>query len=257
MSLVIEPLSKKPELEPLLWGDELMSSWPEFMLNDPFANLYYGAARFERYYDFMLIAYDDQSPKQILARAFSVPFCLGDDFRRSTLPDGGWDSIVHWADMDYLLKRKPNAVSALEITVSSQAKGQGLSAKILQAMRNNVKRLGFNDLYAPIRPNQKHLEPDTAIEDYAYRVREDGLPADPWLRVHLRVGGKIVKMAPYSMVIANTLEAWRNWTGLPFDRSGACVVPHALVPVNVSVEHNHAVYVEPNVWIHHRLDENT
>ena len=54
MALVIVPLSEQPELEPLLWDDELMSSWPEFMLNDPISNLYYDAARFERHYDFML-----------------------------------------------------------------------------------------------------------------------------------------------------------------------------------------------------------
>jgi hypothetical protein len=26
-----------------------------------------------------------------------------------------------------------------------------------------------------------------------------------------------------------------------------------LSPVHVSVEQNHAVYIEPNLWIHHRL----
>ena len=253
MSLVIVPLSEQPELEPFLWEDELMSSWPEFMLNDPISNLYYDEARFERYYDFMLVAYDDSSPEHILARAFSVPFCLGDEYERKGLPDGGWDSVVRWADQDFLLKRKPNAISALEITISLRAKGQGLSGQMVRAMCNNAKRLGFNDLLAPVRPSQKHLEPNTAIEDYALGVREDGLPTDPWLRVHMRAGGKIIKIAPYSMVVANTLESWRNWTGLPFDQSGTCIVPQALVPVHVSVEQNHAVYVEPNVWVHHRL----
>ena len=27
----------------------------------------------------------------------------------------------------------------------------------------------------------------------------------------------------------------------------------ALSPVHVSLEQNHAVYIEPNLWIHHRL----
>ena len=232
-----------------------MSSWPEFVLNDPISNLYYGEARFERYYDFMLLAYDDSSPERLLARAFSVPFCLGAEFARAELPAGGWDSVVRWSDQDFFLQHTPNAVSALEITIASHARGRGLSALMLQAMRDNARRLGFQDLFAPVRPSQKHLEPLTAMQDYVDRVREDGLPVDPWLRVHIRAGGKIIKIAPYSMVVANTLEAWRKWTGLPFDLSGMCSVPQALVPVHVSVENNHAVYVEPNVWVHHRLDD--
>jgi hypothetical protein len=57
------------------------------------------------------------------------------------------------------------------------------------------------------------------------------------------------------MSISGDLDQWRVWTGLPFDHSGDVVVPGALAPVHVSVEHDHAVYVEANVWIHHRLGE--
>ncbi|GLH75930.1 hypothetical protein SSBR45G_08380 [Bradyrhizobium sp. SSBR45G] len=42
-----------------------------------------------------------------------------------------------------------------------------------------------------------------------------------------------------------------QWTGVPFDRSGEIAIPGALVPVLVSHDNNHAVYVEPNVWIRH------
>jgi hypothetical protein len=79
------------------------------------------------------------------------------------------------------------------------------------------------------------------------------LPADPWLRTHVRVGGRVLQVCPRSMVVPGTLAEWRDWTGLPFDTSGAVVVPGALVPVHCSVEQNHAVYVEPNVWVEHDL----
>ena len=64
--------------------------------------------------------------------------------------------------------------------------------------------------------------------------------------------GRIVKLAPCSMIVPGTLADWRGWTGLPFDESGDVVVPGALAPVHVAAEQDHAVYVEPNVWIHHR-----
>ena len=76
---------------------------------------------------------------------------------------------------------------------------------------------------------------------------------DPWLRVHVRAGARIVNVAHYSMVIPGTLAQWRKWTGLPFDRSGPVEVPHALVPVHCDVDQDRAIYVEPNVWVHHRI----
>ena len=50
-----------------------------------------------------------------------------------------------------------------------------------------------------------------------------------------------------------SLAQWREWTGLPFDRTGDVIVPGALVPVHCDAEHDHAVYVEPNVWVKHAL----
>ena len=67
------------------------------------------------------------------------------------------------------------------------------------------------------------------------------------------IGARIVKVAPCSMVIAGTLAEWRDWTGLRFAESGPAIVPDALSPVHVSLEQDHAVYVEPNIWLHHRV----
>jgi hypothetical protein len=85
------------------------------------------------------------------------------------------------------------------------------------------------------------------------RTRDDGLPVDPWLRVHVRAGGQIRNIAPTSMTIPGTLAQWREWTGLAFDASGSVHVPGALVPVMCAAEHDYGMYVEPNVWVHHRL----
>jgi hypothetical protein len=56
-----------------------------------------------------------------------------------------------------------------------------------------------------------------------------------------------------SMVIAGTIAEWSRWTGLGFTASGPAIVPGALSPIHVSLEQDHAVYVEPNLWVHHRL----
>jgi hypothetical protein len=91
------------------------------------------------------------------------------------------------------------------------------------------------------------------MSEYVARVRDDGLPADSWLRVHVRLGAGIVSVCPLSMVIPGTLAQWREWTAMPLTSTGLTDIPEALAPLHVSIEHDHAVYVEPNVWVHHRL----
>lgn len=40
---------------------------------------------------------------------------------------------------------------------------------------------------------------------------------------------------------------------MDFAASGQVAVPGALAPVHVSLEQDHGVYVEPNVWVRHTL----
>ena len=79
------------------------------------------------------------------------------------------------------------------------------------------------------------------------------MPYDSWIRAHVLAGARIVKVAPYSMVVSGTIAEWTAWTGLAFGGSGLAIVPGALSPVHVSLEQDYAVYVEPNLWVHHRL----
>jgi uncharacterized protein (AIM24 family) len=79
------------------------------------------------------------------------------------------------------------------------------------------------------------------------------LPYDSWIRAHVLAGARIVKVAPYSMVISGAIAEWTAWTGLAFGGSGLAFVPGALSPVHVSLKQDYAVYVEPNLWVHHRL----
>ncbi|WP_214413687.1 N-acetyltransferase [Sphaerisporangium fuscum] len=246
MDLHITTLAERPELEPQLWT--MSHSWPAYMKEDPAANLFYPIASTE-YAEFTLVAVDRAAPGTLVARAFSVPFTLGDD----ELPDDGWDGVLWRAARTRRRGDSPDAVSALEITIRPDLQGKGLSAVMLAALRAQAGRLGFGELLAPVRPNGKHLRPRTPMAEYAALRRPDGLPVDPWLRVHARAGGVIEKIAPRSMMVGGTLAEWRGWTGLPFDTTGDVEVPGALVPVHCDADHDHAVYVEPNVWVRHRL----
>jgi GNAT superfamily N-acetyltransferase len=252
--LTVATFAERPDLLPKVFGPEIQSAVPEFMRHDPVGVLYYGDGHLEHYGEFGLVAFDPAMPEQPRARAFSVPFAFGDGTPgRDELPDGGWDEVIRWGHLDRVAGRRPNAVSALEIMVAPRLQQRGISRLMLGAMRGNARRLGFADLYAPLRPTGKALEPLTPFADYVARRRPDGLPSDPWLRTHIRAGAEIVRIAPRSMTVAGTLREWRQWTGLALDRSGEALVPGALCPIHVSLEQDHAVYVEPNIWLHHRV----
>lgn len=248
--LIIESLDTRPDLAPML--GELSGVWPAFMTEDPVSSFYYATAERD-YPEFSMVAYYADRPDVPVARSHAVPFALGPELGRADFPDDGWDAVIRWGWLDRVAGRTPTHVSALEIAIKPELRGGGLSARLLAAMRDNVARLGFTDLYAPVRPSAKSVEPHTPMSEYAFRTRPDGLPHDPWLRVHVRAGARVVRVCPRAMTIAGSLAEWREWTGLPFDRSGAVEVPGALTPVHCSVEHDHAVYVEPGVWVHHRI----
>jgi GNAT superfamily N-acetyltransferase len=146
-----------------------------------------------------------------------------------------------------------DALSALDITLRPSHRGRGASRLVLDALRQRAGALGYKRLFAPVRPTAKHLEPFAPFAEYVARTTAEGLPADPWLRVHARAGGRIVKVAATSMVVAGTIADWRRWTGMEFAASGPVAVSGALVPVHVSLEQGHAVYVEPNVWVRHTV----
>jgi GNAT superfamily N-acetyltransferase len=248
--LMVTSIAQRPDLEPMLW--QLRDVWPPFMRQDPVSDFYYDVVA-TVYADHALVAFEPDRPDVAVARAFAVPFAFGPETDRNTLPDSGWDAAIAWGWFDHVIGRAATHVSALEISISPDRRGEGLAGVMLEALRDNTRRLGFSDLFAPVRPTGKPQEPRTPMSEYAARRRPDGLPEDPWLRVHVRAGGEIVRVCSRAMTIAGSLSEWRAWTGLPFDRTGDVEVPGGLVPVHCSVEHDHAAYVEPGVWVHHSL----
>ncbi len=224
------------------------NDWPTFMQKDPVAKLFYGRLP-EVFPEHQLVGLGPGG--DVVGKVNSVPFeWAGSD---EDLPPRGWDAILELAFEGREQGVRPTAVSLIEARIVPEHRGAGLSAELLAAARENARSLGFSDLFGPVRPPGKAQEPHTTMADYVSRTRADGLPHDDWLRVHVRMGARVVSVCPLSMVIPGTLAQWREWTGLPLRETAATEVPGALVPVWVSLEHDHAVYVEPGVWVHHRL----
>jgi hypothetical protein len=114
-----------------------------------------------------------------------------------------------------------------------------------------ARQHGLSAVIAPVRPNWKERYPLTPIERYAQWTRDDGLPFDPWMRVHARVGGTILKPEPRSLHITGTIDEWEAWTGIAYPEDGDYVFPQGLTLLHV--RDGRGEYWEPNVWMLHRI----
>ncbi len=235
--LGIHALAERPDLEAAMW--ELRQLWPEFMLHDATADLYYDRCT-TAFADLVFVVEDPDEPGVVQGRAFSVPFAA----RGDELPADGWDAVVRWGVEDLADGRATDEVSALEIAIRPEHRGTGLAGRLIAAMRDAGAGRGARRLVAPVRPTRTAPRAEVPVDD-------DGLPIDPWLRTHVRLGATIERIAPRSMVITGSLAEWRTWTGQPFDSDGPTQVEGGLAPVLVSVAQDLGVYVEPNVWVSH------
>jgi GNAT superfamily N-acetyltransferase len=234
--------------EPGLWepAESLCSSvWPELMLHDPVADRCW--THLSRDWPaFQLVLVDAEGGVAAVAQA--GPLCW--DGTDEGLPDG-WDDQFERSVADLEAGRAPDTLGAIQICVAPGRRGRSLSSLMLEAMKRSAVEAGYKAVIACVRPTAKGRYPLLSIDDYVAWLRPDGLPFDPWLRVHVRAGGRIVRPSPRSMTIRGSIAQWREWTGLDFPVSGPYVVEGALTPVEIDLAAGTGVYFDPNVWVVH------
>jgi hypothetical protein len=245
-ALRLVTLAERPDLRDPL-DDHNGSAWPEFMLQDPVADrLWHHLDEELAAWQHVLLDADDR----IAAAANSAP--LAWDGTGEGLP-AGWDDQFERTVSGLHAGEAPNTLGALQIVVASARRGEGLAGRMVEILRDRGRAAGFGALIACVRPTEKHRYPLTPIERYARWTREDGLPFDAWLRLHARLGGRIVRAAPESMTMTGTVAEWERLTGLAFPESGEYVVPFATNPVVVDRDADRLVYHDANVWMVHEL----
>ncbi len=238
--------SERPDFSDWVW-DFNRKNWPEFMYKDkiaaecwPALHLLFGDYQF---------ALTDMATGEIVAQVNSLP--LAWDRPLEELPETGWDWALQQGVREGQAGIQPKIQCALQIAIGPEYRGRGISAYAVQTMKQIGRERGLGCMVAPVRPNRKAEYPSMPIEDYVKRTVADGLPYDPWLRVHVRLGGKIVKICHQSMTIGGSVNEWEEWSGMSFPTSGSYEVPGALTPVIIDREADTGLYVEPNIWVRH------
>jgi hypothetical protein len=147
----------------------------------------------------------------------------------------------------------PNFHCAIQVVIHPDYRGHSLSAPMIEAVRAVTIAKGLRALLIPVRPSEKSKYPLISMDDYITWKNEEGLPFDPWLRVHARSGGKIIKTCHQSKTIRGTRAEWEEWTTIKFPQSGEYIIPDALGPIEMNLEKDEGVYIEPNVWMLHEI----
>jgi len=223
------------------------SVWATFMLQDSVADREWHHTE-DSWPEFQLVLLDAQD--HIVATANTSPLVWnGTD---EGLPDG-WDAQLLGAVADHEAGRTPDTLGALQIVVDPARQGSGLSGQMLLGMRALGGARRMRALIACVRPTWKERYPLVPIERYATWMRDDGLPFDPWVRLHVRLGGRIVRGVPRAMTIPGTVAEWEAWTGMAFPDSGEYVVPRAAALVSIDRERDQGIYHDPNIWMIHDL----
>jgi len=223
------------------------AAWPEFMLHDRTANELWHEL-LDRFAEYQLALYDAEN-NRVAGMGNSFPLRWDDSL--ANLPEGGWDWAFTEAVKDHQQGVSPNIHCAIQVVIHPDYRSQGLSAPMINAVRAVSSAKGLQALVIPVRPSEKSKYPLTDMDDYLAWKDEEGLPFDAWLRVHVRVGGRIIKACRESKTVRGTHAEWEEWTKMEFPQSGQYVIPGALTPMEMDVEKDVGVYVEPNVWMQH------
>jgi hypothetical protein len=172
--------AERPDLWERARQEEVLDRvWPEYNHhgNDSPATF---RALVPRYADFQML-FTDRRADRIVARGRAIPFRW--DGTLADLP-AGIDALGPRALSEE--GGPPTALSALAAEVDDTLQGSGLSRLVILAMAALARARGLRSLVAPVRPNWKDRYPLIPIDRYAAWTRPDGLPFDPWMRVHAR-----------------------------------------------------------------------
>jgi GNAT superfamily N-acetyltransferase len=245
-SLKIVSARERPDLAERA-GERAGDVWPEYNKHGDVVSEYWSRLD-EVFPDFQFVLHDEEDD-EVLAEGHSIP-CSWDG-TVAGLPDG-IDGVIAGGFRLREHGEAPTTLSALAIVILPEHRNRGLSRVMVDAMGGIAAEHGFANLIAPVRPSWKERYPLTPVERYVRWTRDDGLPFDPWLRVHHRLGGKILRPEPQSLRISGTVAEWEGWTEMRFPESGEYVFPNGLAPVVIEREADSGIYFEPNVWMRHR-----
>jgi len=174
-----------------------------------------------------------------------------------------WDESIGdlplgWSDSTYrssLEKKCKNTYVALFARVQSEFRQQGHAAKLIETMKE-LSIIENKHLIIPLRPPFRYKEEyaQMSFNDFCNLVRDDGMPLDPWIRLHYKIGATKLLVSEFSHQHAMSIQDFcSSFPRVKLDKTG-----YYMVNINketyssfVDIKHGFAIINQGCVWVRH------
>jgi GNAT superfamily N-acetyltransferase len=165
------------------------------------------------------------------------------------LPELGWTGMIEAARRGFE-DLSPRWVGAIGTSVDPEFESSGLAGRLLTALRDVALTLGYAGVAAPVRPVSRWRMPQVSLEEYAKARLSDGRHFDPWVRVHERIGGRIVAVCEQSASFVGDHEQWERWLGMRLPVDGRVLAAPRTVDF-LDLFMGVGVLTEGSIWMVH------
>jgi GNAT superfamily N-acetyltransferase len=180
------PVATAPELDEEA-GKRFVEEWPEFIFHDPGVAVYRERRRsYFLDWEFYLVSVED---RRLIGGCWGVPIAW--DETVGDLP-GGFTDALGRAVESREAGVVPDTFVLMAAAVRNDEQGKGHAGRVITAVKEQAALAGLTRMIAPVRPTLKSRYPLTDIAEFMTWTRPDGLPLDPWLRTHVRLGARLL-----------------------------------------------------------------
>lgn len=205
---------------------------------------------FELYPEFQFVLLEPIA-RCAIAQWSGIPLVWEGNFE--TLPDEGCDWLCTQGFSQQANEGVATVLAVVSISIVPDYQGKGLSNYMIDHIKEVAQNHKLDAILLAARPKLKHLYPLTPMERYITWQNDYGLIFDPWLRIIVRQGFRLMGICSKSTTIVDTISGWKTRVGMPFPETDNYVIPGGLVPLNIDYANDRGTYVEPNVWLYHEL----
>lgn len=135
----------------------------------------------------------------------------------------GWQGSIRKSYEDTKAGTRPDTLVAILAFTPNRFRGRGLSSVVLSRMIRNAREKGFKRLIVPALPPSQFEEDKVGLsmDEIAALTSADGRPYDYWIRVHAKLGARVIGSCETSHRFAYTLADFGRYvSSTPIAASG-------------------------------------
>ena len=198
----------------------------------------------------------DPKEGELVAHGITTKFFWNQDI--ATLPEG-WQGVVRQSYVHSNVEiKKSNTLVGLFIFVEDAFRKQGWANNVIEEMRALAQEKELEALIIPLRPPTRFKKEyaDIPMDEFAMLKREDGHPMDHWIRLHTRLGAKILKASERSHRHVMSFKDFRDlFSDAQLPDSGETLVERngEWYTVYADLKRDFVLVTQGCVWVRHQF----